>query len=77
MSNICYTGTVIPTNLPLAPCGGEFISSACIVHAPTLSYLNLPAGSTQERINTSLINALIAKDQTIASLTARIVILEL
>lgn len=76
MSNICYNGvTVAP--LIQAPCGGIYTSSACIVHAPTLSYLNLPAGSTQEQINTSLINALIAKDQTIAALTARIVILEL
>ena len=76
MSTTCYTGVVVPSPI-IAPCGGEYISSACIVHAPTLNYLNLPAGSTQEQINTSFINALISKDQIIAALTARVVILEL
>lgn len=76
MSITCYTGVVVPSPI-IEPCGGKYTSSACMIHAPTLNYLNLPAGSTQEQINTSFINALISKDQIIAALTARVVILEL
>ena len=75
MSTTCYTGTAVPP-MQIAPCGGEYISSACVVHAGTLSYLSLSAGATQEQINTALVNALISKDQIIAALTARVVILE-
>ena len=72
----CLTGTNVPTLLSAEPCGGEYTSTACIVNPGAISYLNLPANSTQQTINSALINALIFKDQTIAELTARILILE-
>lgn len=72
----CLTGTNIPTLLPTEPCDGEYTSTACIVNPGAISYLNLPANSTQQTINSALINALMAKDATIFELESRILILE-
>jgi hypothetical protein len=72
----CLTGTNVPTLLPTEPCGGEYLPTACIVNPGAISYLNLPANSTQQTINSALINALMAKDVTIFELESRILILE-
>ena len=67
----CYTGVTMETPIE-APCGGEFISTACIVETNAISYLNLPAGATQSQINAALINALLYKDQQILNLQTQI-----
>lgn len=57
-------------------CGGVYTSDQCIRHADAISYLNLPANSSITTIVTNLILALMFKDEQIASLNARIEILE-
>ncbi len=75
MSDICQTGTSVPT-LTQETCNGEYKSTQCIIHPTAISYLNLPINSSQQAINNALILALQYKDEQIAQLTERIETLE-
>ena len=75
MSEICNNGIDIPS-LSTESCNGDYTSTQCIVHPTALSYLNLPANSSQQVINNTLILALQYKDEQIAQLTERIETLE-
>lgn len=75
MSDICNNGTSVPT-LTQESCNGVYTPTQCIVNIPALSYLNLPANSSQQVINNALILALQYKDEQIAQLIERIETLE-
>lgn len=75
MSTICNNGTNVP-ELENEICNGAYISTQCIVNIPALSYLNLPANSSQQVINNAFILALQYKDEQITQLIERIETLE-
>jgi len=61
----CYNGIAIPTPVP-APCNGEYKSTDCILAPNALTYLGLPASSSQSEINAAIQASLMAKDELIA-----------
>jgi hypothetical protein len=75
MSDICQTGTSVPT-LTQESCNGEYKSTQCFIHPTAISYLNLPINSSQQAINNAFILALQYKDEVILALTERIEALE-
>lgn len=73
----CTPTTVFtPTNDTPLECPEGLLSTNCISSPSAIVYLGLGANVTQTQINTALVLALIAKDQRIDALEARIVILE-
>lgn len=75
MQNQCYTGTDVPDKIE-EPCNGEYTLDQCIIHAAAISYLELPTNSSLMTIINTFVLALIAKDDQIAELDARITALE-
>jgi len=75
MQNQCYTGTDVPEKLEEA-CGGNYTLDQCIIHASAISYLELPTNSSLMTIINTFVLALMAKDDQIAELDARITALE-
>lgn len=71
----CYEGIAIPTPIA-APCGNEYMSTSCVTTPSLLTYLNLPAGTSQTVVNTTLEAALKTANQLIQDLTARLAALE-
>jgi len=67
--------TVIPDNSPL-DCDGIITSTTCIAHPTAISFLNLPAESTQAQINSALTTALVAAYSRILALENRVTTLE-
>ena len=65
----CPTNNInIPTPL-VEPCGGYYISTSCVSTPNSLTYLDLPAGSSQTQVNESLVTALNQKEQQIQSIS--------
>ena len=55
----CFSTNI--NSVPLSPdiCEGETKSTVCVIHSAALTYLGLPANSTQEQINEALLLSLI------------------
>ena len=71
----CNNNIDIPTP-QTEVCGGVYTSDQCIVHADAIIYLSLPINSSINTIINNMVLALMYKDEQIASLIARIEILE-
>lgn len=66
--NNCYTGTVIEQLEE--GCAGDYTSTDCTQTPNAISYLDLPAGSSQTEINAALTASLLFKDQQIAEFSS-------
>jgi hypothetical protein len=72
----CQTnGISIPIPL-VEECSGNYISTNCITIPEANTTLSLPVNATQTQVNNALTTALIYKEQQIAALIARVLILE-
>lgn len=60
----CYNGISIPTPVT-EPCNGEYKSTDCILAPNALTYLGLPASSSQSEINAAIQASLMTKDELI------------
>lgn len=79
----CFTTNI--ATIPLLPdeCSGELKSTNCVIHTNALTYLDLPANSTQAEINEALLlslqdarNRLAVVESQILDFEARITALE-
>jgi hypothetical protein len=68
--------TISIPELESEPCNGEYFSTQCVIHAPALSSLNLPANSPQSDINTAFLLVLTNLNEQIAALQERVTTLE-
>lgn len=66
--NNCYTGTAIEQLEE--GCAGNYTSTDCTQTPNAISYLDLPAGSTQTEINAAITTSLLFKDQQIAEFSS-------
>lgn len=64
----CYTGTAIEQIEE--GCKGNYISTDCIQTPNAISYLDLPAGSSQTEVNAAITSSLLFKDQQISEISA-------
>ncbi|HSE99905.1 MAG TPA: hypothetical protein VLA48_03330 [Nitrososphaeraceae archaeon] len=64
----CYTGTAIKQIEE--GCKGSYISTNCIQTPNAISYLDLPAGSSQTEVNAAITSSLLFKDQQISEISA-------
>lgn len=71
----CYEGISIPTPIE-APCGNTYMSTSCVTTPSLIADLNLPAGTNQTEINSTIATALQYAFSQIKDLKDRIVILE-
>lgn len=67
----CYTGVNIEQIEN--ECGNNFLSTSCTQTPNAISYLDLPAGSSQTEINAALTASLLFKDQQIAEFSSTII----
>jgi len=69
--NNCYTGTAIEQLEE--GCAGNYTSTDCTQTPNAISYLDLPAGSSQTEINAALTASLLFKDQQIAEFSSTVI----
>ena len=70
-TNNCYTGTAIEQLEE--GCAGDYTSTDCTQTPNAISYLDLPAGSSQTEINAALTASLLFKDQQIAEFSSTVI----
>lgn len=63
----CYSGIAIPTP-ESEPCNGDYKSTDCVLSPDALTYLGLPANTSQSDINAAVQASLIAKEQLISEI---------
>lgn len=72
----CFTTNINQvTNLP-DPCEGRTTYTSCVFHSAALTYLGLPANSSQEAINNALLLSLIDARQRLALAEQQIIALQ-
>jgi hypothetical protein len=71
----CYEGITTPE--PIAPpCGGEYLSTDCIITPSSIPYIEIVSGASQTEINSNLVLALQSANSQIQDLLNRVDALE-
>lgn len=67
----CYEGITTPEPI-VPPCGGEYLSTDCIITPSSIPYIEIASGASQTEINNNLVLALQAANVLIQNLLNRV-----